>query len=1101
LYGEWAELEIGFLCQFLRVGDTVLDVGAFIGTHTLAFAHAVGRSGRVLAFEPHPVAHRLLSLNIAENSLENVELCAFAVSDGRYRYVNAYGNDTTQTRNFGANTAIFDRAIADEEATAQAGAATISFSRTIDDLGLHSCRLLKIDVEGHGAAVLRGAYETLRSLKPIVFTEINSVEEGSACLEVMRPLGFDAWAGIFDAFNPDNYKRCAENILPGREVSLIFAPREILDDPRKIKGPPGIDLVHVRDRDDIVLAMLAKPQYKGEVLATRREHTFQDLRFFANSTELAEVYDALRAPPEVIAARQRKAAESEAARQAAEVGLRAEVERLQGELAARQAECVERAGALARLRAELLTSEEYLRELAGEKGRLAAEGEQLRRQLRRIKRGFSWRFTRPLRRLVGATGHIWRGAVRLVWLPVFGFVLERAGKSKKLGKLLPARHRRLAATMRLVRRSGVFDHQWYSRRYPEAAAKVNDPILHYCRYGWKKGLDPNPLFDSDWYLSRNTDVPRGINPLAHYLEFGATEGRNPNPLFDGAWYLVQNPHVADSEVNPLAHYLRRGAAEGRDPNPLFDGAWYLAENPDVADAGINPLAHYLGCGAAEGRDPNPLFDSDWYLAQNPDVAKAGINPLAHYLECWAAEGRDPNPLFDSAWYLGQNPDVAEAGINPLLHYLRVGQAEGRLTSPLFLEHRVRCNVEELVTAIEVEDAIPQKGLRRMMGSRLAARVADKRLSLDAFIVDHAMGGGANAYRNRLAEDQLRAGATLAILTYNLWNKSYQVEISSGEEHIQCSFSETSQLKYLCRAVIAEEVIINNVVSYVDPPTFLSCVLELQRMWGAKLTVAFHDYFAVCPSFTLLNDRSEFCGVPDVAECVRCIQHNPLFLPEQLKTRDIVGWRSAWRKVLDVAERVVFFSRASYELALRAYPQLRAEQCVISPHVVDYMPTRDFSLNLAGRLHIGVVGEISFHKGAKVVADLFAEIEASEADIGLTVIGTMDTKYAPEVPRTGRYRPEDLAGVLRETGINVCLVPSIWPETFCYVAEELMALRMPLAVFDLGAPAERARDYPLGLVLPIGSPAAVLAALQRFRERLAERGDVNPPTPLPVRALS
>lgn len=153
------------------------------------------------------------------------------------------------------------------------------------------------------------------------------------------------------------------------------------------------------------------------------------------------------------------------------------------------------------------------------------------------------------------------------------------------------------------------------------------------------------LFDSDWYLSHNTDVASaGIDPVVHYLKFGAAEGRDPSPLFDSDWYLAQYSDVAQEGLNPLVHYLQFGSTEGRDPNPLFDSSWYLTQYPDVAEARVNPLVHYLKFGAAEGRDPNSLFDSDWYLAQYPDVAKAGLNPLEHFVKVGIAEGRQSNSL-------------------------------------------------------------------------------------------------------------------------------------------------------------------------------------------------------------------------------------------------------------------------------------------------------------------------------------------------------------------------------------------------------------------------------------------------------------------------
>jgi glycosyltransferase involved in cell wall biosynthesis len=155
------------------------------------------------------------------------------------------------------------------------------------------------------------------------------------------------------------------------------------------------------------------------------------------------------------------------------------------------------------------------------------------------------------------------------------------------------------------------------------------------------------LFDEQWYLKQYEDVARaGLDPAAHYVTHGVREGRDPSPLFQTSFYLSHYLDVAQSGANPLIHYSVHGASEGRDPNPLFDTDWYLSQNPDVAAAGVNPLAHYILRGASEGRDPNPLFDSDWYLKKNPDVAAAGTNPLAHYITEGAAQGRNPGPLFD-----------------------------------------------------------------------------------------------------------------------------------------------------------------------------------------------------------------------------------------------------------------------------------------------------------------------------------------------------------------------------------------------------------------------------------------------------------------------
>src|SRR5262249_13520170 len=107
----------------------------------------------------------------------------------------------------------------------------------------------------------------------------------------------------------------------------------------------------------------------------------------------------------------------------------------------------------------------------------------------------------------------------------------------------------------------------------------------------------------------------GVDLVAHYLTHGAVEGLDPNPVFDSSFYLERYRDVANSGENPLLHYLRAGAAEGRDPHPLFETSLYLAQKPHVAALGVNPLAPFL----AEG--PPPAFDP---LSVPPPVPDTGI---------------------------------------------------------------------------------------------------------------------------------------------------------------------------------------------------------------------------------------------------------------------------------------------------------------------------------------------------------------------------------------------------------------------------------------------------------------------------------------------
>jgi hypothetical protein len=91
----------------------------------------------------------------------------------------------------------------------------------------------------------------------------------------------------------------------------------------------------------------------------------------------------------------------------------------------------------------------------------------------------------------------------------------------------------LAAQVKLLRDSGLFNEEWYLRRYPDVARADIDPIKHYLKHGVAEARNPSPDFDTQCYLAANPDVvASGMNPLVHYLSYGKREGRKPMKAID-----------------------------------------------------------------------------------------------------------------------------------------------------------------------------------------------------------------------------------------------------------------------------------------------------------------------------------------------------------------------------------------------------------------------------------------------------------------------------------------------------------------------------------------------------------------------------------------
>lgn len=139
----------------------VLDIGANIGNHTLAFA-TVAR--RVHAFEPIPHIHTLLRRNVEQNALDNVTLHALALSDTD----DAATIHMVKDGNFGASS--FDKR---SEATEAVTVQRRRGDALLAELMVERVDFIKIDVEAHEVYVLRGLMDTLQRQRPFITMEWN----------------------------------------------------------------------------------------------------------------------------------------------------------------------------------------------------------------------------------------------------------------------------------------------------------------------------------------------------------------------------------------------------------------------------------------------------------------------------------------------------------------------------------------------------------------------------------------------------------------------------------------------------------------------------------------------------------------------------------------------------------------------------------------------------------------------------------------------------------------------------------------------------------------------------------------------------------------
>jgi len=130
--------ELDFLRANTPIGGVFVDVGANVGTYAMVLARYVGKNGKVIAVEPHPITHARLAFNNAASRYTQTRLVAAAVSDSDGELMIE-----TDGGNLGASHIV--------TGTAGAGAIKVPalrLQRILDEAGVTRIDAFKIDIEG-----------------------------------------------------------------------------------------------------------------------------------------------------------------------------------------------------------------------------------------------------------------------------------------------------------------------------------------------------------------------------------------------------------------------------------------------------------------------------------------------------------------------------------------------------------------------------------------------------------------------------------------------------------------------------------------------------------------------------------------------------------------------------------------------------------------------------------------------------------------------------------------------------------------------------------------------------------------------------------------
>ncbi len=229
--------------------------------------------------------------------------------------------------------------------------------------------------------------------------------------------------------------------------------------------------------------------------------------------------------------------------------------------------------------------------------------------------------------------------------------------------------------------------------------------------------------------------------------------------------------------------------------------------------------------------------------------------------------------------------------------------------------------------------------------------------------------------------------------------------------------------------------------------------------GMPYVVSMHDYYLICPRFTMMNWQGKNCGGPEQRKCETCIGkldqvdvlykasrrlHVPLpRIPSKAVTErneKVGSFLRAAAVVLPVSERV-------RELSAGPYPDLN----YVVSHIGNSSAVAERPKRVPSpQLRLTFIGVLSEHKGAELFIGLANGVQRS--DVEFHFYGRADSRWAKAAEKAGiimhgSYAPEDLPGIMAATDLGVAL--PIWEDNGPQVVMEFTNYGVPVLATRMG----------------------------------------------------
>ena len=319
---------------------------------------------------------------------------------------------------------------------------------------------------------------------------------------------------------------------------------------------------------------------------------------------------------------------------------------------------------------------------------------------------------------------------------------------------------------------------------------------------------------------------------------------------------------------------------------------------------------------------------------------------------------------------------------------------------------------------------------------------------------HALGGGADIY----FREQMKLNNSVLYVEVQDLNVRDSLKISyfykEYSDFIVCNYKNA---EVFLNKLSPQKIVINNLAFYFNLKKIVNLIKSLKENLKCFVSFRGHDFQPICPNVHMLNSENKYCRCTNFKQCKSCLKRikKPI-----MKIRSIPQYEKLWQEFLyNVVDEVILFSNATFQIYQKFYPLLK-QKVKIVPHTIE--PLVEIKVKKHSAINVAILGNCNVEKGLNIIKEI-DQLIIKYSNVSFNVIGETKENFQ-NIRVFGRYKKEQLPEIVEKNQIDIIFIASIIPETFSYTTAEAMSMGLPVACFDLGAQAERIKQYSKGLII-------------------------------------